>query len=242
MKTLGLVLVLVLALGVCGFAQTVNSTMNMQHNVSMLCVKNVPIDPNPEDLFDSSNYAPDYSMFVWNGGGYFEYDPGNPTVFGNILLGTGYVYNLPKGVNSDSDVIFTALPDGVPDASGNKTDMYFSFPKAGNYLIGCPFANNLNIDDGDQNGTNVLWTNGSVTLQWGDACDSGAPGGQWCNPVMQRWNGGGYTNLWNDGSSDSGLMYAGSAYWVTTYQPNLAMIICAKDPNGNPTEVSSVNP
>ncbi len=141
------------------------------------------------------------------------------------LLGDGFwLYN---DGGSTVHVTYDGVPSGVPDGSGNKTDMWISLPGKGDggswHIIGVPFDNDIICDDGDGLGGNIKFTDGTQMLDWDSAFQAG-----WVNDRFSGWNAatGGFDVSYN-GETEDDTLRAGHGYWVQTYVPNMAMILPA---------------
>lgn len=218
MKTFGLVLAMVV-LASASYATVV--TFDMYVGFETLACPVVPFNPEPSAVFNGLDFENGnpilqrYDPFI----GYKTYDYWSQpdAYFGGILLGDGYqVYNdgYASGVNSVDGV-----PDGVPDALGNKTDMWISLPKAGWNLIGCPYNTAVTIDQ--DTGAPIYFTDGTQMLAWGAAL------GVFLNSDnMQRWSGPYWVFAGMNWSGEE-QMLPGKGYWIYTTVDNLAMVILA---------------
>lgn len=236
MKTLGFVLATMFALSVGCFAAvgTVTATIDMYADNAILALPNVPVNPDPMSVFDGSGIDPTYNITRFDavGQGYTSYDGDPQGPYGNMLLGDGFWCAGAAG----QTISYEAIPDGVPDASGNKTDMWISLPGAGNgnggsAIIGNPFAHTVAIDKGTYTGDHIFFTDGTKLLTWGDAVNNVDAQGNpdpWVSPTMTYFTGFGYDDIWYDNSiGDVYQLDPGKGYWIATYKDNLAMIIPA---------------
>jgi len=230
MKTLGLVLALVIvASGACVAA---NVTYDIFDGWNLVCAPLVPFNPDPNDVFDGAPYGVDglLTRFDAPSSGNITYDSLDPQAFGNILLGDGYwLYSYGGGT-----IDFDGVPDGVPDGSGNMTDMWISLPgnqldgqdAGGWHLIGHPFNHDTPVDDGSGTGANIYFTDGTTLKNWSEAAAAG-----WVADAMITYdNVAGNLNVQFDGLGDDDTLRPAHGYWLFTYKDNLAMIIPAYTP------------
>jgi hypothetical protein len=144
-----------------------------------------------------------------------------------VLLGDGYYYYANE---THSVVSYDGVPDGVPDGSGNMTDMWISLPgnqfdgkdKGGWHMIGHPFNHDVTSDKGSGTGDNLFFTDGTTLKTWGEAVDAG-----WVDGTLSGWDSGTSFTITYDGLGDRMDLQAAHAYWLLTYRDNLAMIIPA---------------
>jgi len=223
MKTLVLVLALTFVLSAGCFA--VQATIDMYADNALLALPQVPLNPDPNAVFASSGIDPMYNIQRWDmlAQGYVGLDDSG--VYGNMLLGDGFWCAGTAG----QTISYEAVPDGVPDGSGNKTDMWISLPGAGlgnggSAIIGNPFAHSVDVDKGSYSGDHIFFTDGTKLLTWGEACQDPY---NWVSPVMTYWAGFGYDDVWFDNTAGPYQLDPGKGYWIATYRDNLAMIIPA---------------
>jgi len=226
MKTLVLVLALALAAGgACMAAQT--ATIDLYTGWNLIAAPLVPLDsPDPVAVFGSVPISGYLSRWDAPQQGMMTYDEIDPTGFGNILLGDGYwLYAF-----SNDTVSYNGVNDGVPDNSGNKTDMWLSLPgnqldsenAGGWHLIGQPFSHDTPVSVSDS-GDNVFFTDGTTLKTWAQAAADG-----WVDSGFQYWDGTVQGMLLCSYElADDDTLRAGKGYWVHTYKDNLAMIIPA---------------
>lgn len=233
MKTLGLVLALAFVLAGACVADTV--TFDVLGGWNLIAAPLVPFNPDPLVVFAGAPDGIDGLLTrndpTWGG---VTYDSLDPSLFGNILLGDGYwLYQANTGTIS-----YEGVPDGVPDSSGNMTDMWISLPGNQNdnqtepplgggwHLIGHPFNHDTPVDDGTWTGANIKFTDGTTLKTWDEAVQAG-----WVDSFMVGNNpvtGG--VNVQYDGLGDDDTLRAAHGYWLHTYKDNLAMIIPAYTP------------
>ena len=226
MKTLVLVLALTAVVGGACVAETASFDVYAGWNNVALPI--VPFNPDPEAVFANAPQGIDGLLTRWDpSSGGITYDALDPDAFGKCLLGDGYWLQCWSGAT----ISFDGVPDGVPDNAGNKTDMWISLPGNQNtnsgawHHIGHPFNHDTPVDDGSGVGTNILFTDGTVMLNWATAS---APPYNWVDTYMTGWNpasGGFYVQF--DGLGDDDHLRVGNGYWIKTYKANLAMIILA---------------
>jgi len=223
MKTL--FLVLALALTIVGACVADSVTVDVYSGWNLVGLPLVPLDHDPAVIF--SDIADlDYNLSKWDpstGGVPFTFDA--PEEFGMCLLGDGF-WLMNTGA-ATVPVTYDGVANGVPDSSGNKTDMWISLPGSGNsgawHMVGVPFNNDIMCDDGNCTGGNIMFTNGTALLDWDAAFREG-----WVNDRFTGWNasGGGFDVSYN-GETEDDTLRAGHGYWVQTYVPNIAMILPA---------------
>jgi len=220
MKTLGLVLALVVVVGGACVADTV--TIDLLAGWNQIAAPLVPFNPDPLAIFGSVPVngtlwrlnAPDQGMT--------PYDDLDPAMFGNILLGDGYQISCDAGAT----ISYDGVPDGVPDGSGNMTDMWISLPgnqldgadAGGWHLIGQPFNHETNVV------ANLSLTDGTTLKSWEEAVNAG-----WCEGVMWQLDAasGGMIDVGFDLATDDHLRI-GLGYQFQTFKDNLALIIPAQ--------------
>jgi len=225
MKTLGLVLALVFA--VAGATVAATATFDVLTDWNCVSAPLVPFNPDPLSVFAGINIVNTLSRFDAPSQTGVPYDDLDPAPFGNILLGDGY-WLLSDGAYT---VSYSGVPDGVPDASNNMTDMWISLPGyqldgqdvGGWHLIGHPFNHETAVDLGSFTGDNLFLTDGTTLKTWGQAASAG-----WCEAVMSGFDASiqtGYTVGFD--LADDDHLRPGKGYWFLTYKDNLALIIPA---------------
>jgi len=251
MKTLGLVLALVaLVGGSCLAASTTTATVNIVTGYwNMISLPLAPVDPavggnqtgqDHSGVFGQFNTKGTFTLeqYITSSGQYLTYHWQTPTVFGNLLLGVGY---LVTGSAITGNISYTGYQDGVPDLDSNKnpvldsagypicTDMYISLPgqglgTGGWHLIGQPFNHTtaMNPSTSQKDGSRIVFTDGTTTYGWKDAVTAG-----WVVSTAKRYNptAGSYTTVGYAYPSPNNAFNAGYAYWIATSKDNLAMII-----------------
>lgn len=235
MKTFLLTIALLVV--VAGASLAVDCSFDVYTGTSWISFPNVPLNSDPIQIFTNSNLMPwNYTLDsfdattesaktldVWA-----DVDP----AFGGILLGTGYTIY----ADADYTVSFAGLPSGVPDGSGNITDMWISLPgnqidnkdEGGWNLIGTPYGDAVAIDPNyNVNGEGILFTDGVTVKTWGEASDNSA-GTPWVasaasyiDPSTGQVNATGFLFL------DDDHFRPGVGYMIKTFKDNLAMIIPA---------------
>ncbi|MCX8053141.1 MAG: hypothetical protein N3B12_04985 [Armatimonadetes bacterium] len=227
MKTFGLVLaLLVMGSAVCMAASV---TIDLYTPWNYIACPLVPFDPNPESVFAGVDVY--YNLFRYDAatGSEFFYDGVGP--FGNILLGEGY-YLL--NVGNVPSISYSGVPDGVPDSSGNMTDMWISLPGVqgdegggGWHLIGHPFNHDTPTNGPGGSGDNIWFTDGTTLKTWDEAVIAG-----WVSETMMYFDGVSQTSLTMtyQGWGNDDTLRAKYAYWVETKKDNLALIIPAYNP------------
>jgi len=231
MKTLGLVLALMLVIAGGVMADTVS--FDTYSGWNLICAPQVPITPDGASVFANFDlvYTTSLMRFDSPKQSMIAYDPWSDPVggdFGKVLLGDGY------WVKDDAKHIsFEAVPDGVPDSAGNKTDMWISLPGAGKgdggwNLIGQPFNHDTAISktvdvDGNPQGDNIFVTDGNSLLTLKAASDLG-----WLDGAFQYYDGA-LQSMLSSGYfyNDDDHLRATHGYWVRTFKDNLALIIPA---------------
>lgn len=239
MKTLGLVLsIFVLA---SGFASAASTTVDIFPGFNYIGLPIVPFDAgtngaaNPESIITSNDLWAAGLLHKWDAAsqGDVAYDPDGGTGW-NMLLGEGYSYYW----EAPASFTYEGVENGVP-SNGIKTDMWISLPGnqmdgnthvatpdgGGWHLVANPFDEDIAVDSGNYTGDRILFTDGSQMKSWADAVDAG-----WVDPVMHGWDGASQSVIdilpYND-PSDS--LLRAHAYWLLTYQDNLAMIVLANN-------------
>lgn len=225
MKTLGLVLALTLVVG--GASVAAPATFDVFTSWNLISCPLVPFNPDPMDVFTGINVVNTLSRFDAPTQTGILYDDLDPAAFGNVLLGDGY-WLLSDG---NYTVSYAGVPDGVPDASDNMTDMWISLPggqldgidAGGWHIIGHPFNHPTVVDSGSWTGDNIFLTDGTTLKTWGEAVAAG-----WCEGVMTGMDATtqtGFTVGYD--LADTDTLEAGKGYWFLTYKDNLALIIPA---------------
>lgn len=220
MKKLGLVLALVCVTCLPAVAEVV--TFDLYPGYETVACPIVPFDPEPSAVFnglDFENGSPALMRMDAVSKNLVTYDYWSmpDTAFGGILLGDGYLVWNDTGASATMTI--NGVPDGVPDALGNKTDMWISLPKAGWSLIGYPYNTPLTIDQ--DTGDPIFFTDGTSVKRWDAAVTAG-----WIGDNIQRFNGIGWS-LAGFNYYDEDQLLPGKGYYIYTNVDNLAMIITA---------------
>lgn len=216
-KTIVLAVAALFATTLAASAEKVN--VPLFTGLNMLAAPQAPIYAEaPETVFADASSNPlsiGFNLTRWDAvnKGYIAYSPFNTADYGGVLLGDGAWYT------SDADVVwqYDAAPNGLPDASGVKTDMWISLPAAGLALFGNPFNDSIDW-------ISCLMTDGTQTVSVEQAANLG-----WFDGSCIEWSAQdqGYTTVgtmpWYKQTIDPG-----HAYWITTAQDNLALIVPAK--------------
>lgn len=226
MKTLVLVLALVVVAG--GICTADTCTVDLYSNWNVVACPLVPFDPDPNSVFGGVDIDGRVARYDAPSQSFVSYDAIDPTAFGNCLLGEGYLLENYANVDSFS---YSGVPDGVPDASNNMTDMWISLPgnqldaadAGGWHIVGHPFNHDTAIDLGSGTGDNVLFTDGTTLKTWDEAFAAG-----WVEDVMSYFDAStqSYSTL-SYGLGDDDHFRSGKGYYLFTRKDNLAMIITA---------------
>ena len=144
MRLVSLVVVLVLCMAVPVFADT--ATIDVYDGWNMVCAPLVPFNPDPTNVFNPLDIEFVCSLQRWDAPkqSMEAYSMFNPN-FGNILLADGFWLKVPTGQAQNPS--YSGVPDGIPDAGGNMTDVMVMLPgdqldgldAGGWHLIGQPF-------------------------------------------------------------------------------------------------------
>ena len=174
---------------------------------NLISLPYVPTDPTPSVVLGTSNLTD--SLFRWDNvsQAFVGYNSADPSIFGKMSPSQGYA------------LMATTAPSvsfqGVPLA----TDMRISIPKKGWSLIAQPVN------------SSVLWTqlkvtDGSQTKTLQQAIAAG-----WIGRIAFTWDTAsgqwGYVGTGARGSRFDDSFHPWHAYWITTYQDNLAVIVPA---------------
>jgi len=230
MRTLGLVLALLVVAS--GMSVAASVTVDLYSKWNYISCPLVPFNPDPNAVFTGPTGDPldiDTLLLRYDGPsqGQVGFDAGDPGSFGNILLGDGYILNNYAGVDSFT---YQGVPDGVPDVSNNKTDMWISLPggqgdtaQGGWHLIGQPFNHDTAVNGDLGTGDHIWFTDGTTLKTWDEAVTAG-----WVDDTMFYFEAAaqGQGTLSYGGGDDDSLR-AGKAYYVRTKKDNLALIIPA---------------
>ena len=230
MRTLGLVLaLLVVGSGMCA-ADTV--TVDIYSAWNYFACPLVPFDPAPDQVMAGVDIdgrlfrfdAPTQSMIV--------YDMIDPSAFGNVLLGDGYILDNYAATPSFS---YSGVPDGVPDGNWTMTDMWISLPgyqldqgsNGGWHLFAHPFKHDTPVNGPLGSGDNIWFTDGTTLKTWDEAVNAG-----WVDSAMSYFDGATQSQLamTYQGWGNDDTLRAKSAYWIETKKDNIALIIPAYNP------------
>ena len=181
----------------------------------------VPFNPDPASVFAAS--IGDCTLTRFEVPTQEEVSYGSEG-FGNILLGDGYkVFNPTSTTFVNS---YEGVPDGVPDAQGNMTDMWLSLPgdqsdgqdSGGMHWVGHPFYHDTFFDA-------VMVTDGTQTKTIGEAVGANWIEGLWdfLDSETQTVRTVGLSSL----GADDTLLRATHMYEVVTHRDNLALIVPA---------------
>jgi len=154
--------------------------------------------------------------------------------FGGILLGDGYKITNPS--QSTLSFSYEGVPDGVPDYSGNMTDMWISLPgncidnldAGGMHWVGQPYNHKTLISD-------MYMTDGSQALSIQESITAGWIGSLWRgfdNQTQKTFTVGLSTY-----GADENYFRAGSMYEIETHRDNLALIIGATPDVPEPSSI-----
>jgi hypothetical protein len=227
MKTL--VLVLALMMVVAGASVAATATIDLYSfagGANLVACPLVPFNPDPAVAFGSlGDLSGMLARFDATTGSDMVYDAqwGPDTTFGNLLLGDGFW--LTAG---DTTVTYTGVANGVPDATGAKTDMWISLPgnqydgldAGGVHLIGNPYASYVDK-------SLISFTDGTTLKSWNDAAYP-SEGDAWVTDSIGGFDGAtGNSVTISLGFGDREDMEPARGYFVTTLKDNLAMIITA---------------
>lgn len=213
-KTITIALAAMFVLGASAYATTV--TVALKQGANMIAAPVAPYDSNPDVVFadTAGNALPvafNLTRFDAVQKGYIPYSPYSSD-YGGVLLGDG------AWLAMDNDVVwqYDGAPNGLPDGSGVKTDMWISLPAAGAALFGNPFNDQITF-------ANCLMTDGTQTVSLDQARNLG-----WFDGTCTGFDavGQGYVPVGID-PWYAQTLDPGQAYWITTNQDNLALIIPA---------------
>jgi hypothetical protein len=226
-KALALAGLALFVLAIGAVADTAASQLIKQGN-NLIGASLVPYDPAPSTVFKWDNLTSPITitgnrLMRWDGTAtppaFKYYSTGlGAAAFGKILLGTGYFLKNDSG--ADIYWAYEGVPNGVPDGSQKKTDMWISLPKAGYNMIANPFIDEIVW-------ANCLMTDGNVTVTVTVA--KAAPYSWWTGN-LQYWDPGAtppsYKNVVLTGLGVKNLS-AYKGYVLKTTVDNLALIVPA---------------
>jgi len=168
----------------------------------------VAMEPSPGVLLGGLELTD--KLFRWDNAvqNFVTYSSTNPTAFGNLCRGNGYAL-----LSSTASMI------SYQGIGNSGLDLRISIPKSGWCLMSHPFTSPIPWLD-------LMVTNGAQTL----TLQQGAAAG-WIGRIAFTWDSRignfGYVGTGARGSRFDDSMRPWRAYWVTTYQDNLALIIPA---------------
>ena len=216
-KAFTFILIFVLALGVAVSADSYTQTFKPGWN--FIAFSHYPADTAVESVFGSFDFAFDCVLQTMVGNESASYDPFEEfSALSNVFLGQGYYFYTPEA----GTISYEGVADGIPDANGRMTDMWFELPKAGWQMIGNPFAHDVyvNADESDEGtGDHIFFTDGNVLKTWGEAVDA-----DWVEDSFQNNEEQGLVSY---SLGDSAKLIAGKGYYFKTNVDNLVMIIPA---------------
>jgi hypothetical protein len=226
MRTLCLMFVLMIVLSGSCFADT--TAVDIYEMYTWISAPLVPYNPDPAAVLSGFNIVGNLVRWEAVSQGPIAYDDMSPEAFGAILLGDGYTMWVdPTNTEPPYQVVgqmsYDGVPNGVPDGSGNKTDMWISLPGnqvdsedvGGLHWIGQPFDHDTSVVG------NIYFTDGSSLKTWEDANGAG-----WVENAMTKWDPvfqGPQVVTFDLGDDDH--LRKGNGYQILTYRDNLAMII-----------------
>ncbi len=223
-KAITLAVLGLLTLGVMASAST--SVVLLKTGQNLIAASLVPYDPTPSTCF-RDDFEPSMPIDLhlklqrWNASNqsYVPYNKYQTSLYGKVLLGDGAWLKNPL---APVFWVYEGVPNGVPDGSSKKTDMWISLPKAGNTLIGNPFYESIVW-------ANCLMTDGNVTITVTQA--KGAPY-NWTTGIAKGWNTStnGYYDVRVESYAPNQELLKSQGYWIKTNVNNLALIIPAKIP------------
>ena len=156
------VLLLVFVFAGMALASVTTHTYIAPRGWSLMCLKGIPLDPDPVSVFGSPGVI-DFRLYKWDAvnKGTQVYDALDPDAFGDMLLTDGYW--LKNTTGSNETVSFSGLNDN------DAMDVWISLPKKGWTMIGHPFSysflwENAKVTDG--NTTKSLYDVSQRGLKW----------------------------------------------------------------------------
>lgn len=230
MRFVSLVAALLVMCAVPASADT--ATIDVYEGWNMVCAPLVPFDPTPTNVFNPLDVDWTCSLQRWDAPtqSMEAYSIFNPN-FGNCLLGDGYFLYVPAGQPASAS--YAGVPDGIPDAGGNMTDVMLMLPgdqldandTGGWHLVGHPYNHDTSFDVIPYTflGDNILVTDGHELKTIAEAASA-----NWLEEPFQYWNGA------SQAMETAGYFFAtddhlrgGQGYWIKTKKDNLALIIPA---------------
>lgn len=226
MKHFGLVLALSVVVAGGAYAED-SCKIDIYSGWNQISVPLVQTSPDPTVVFNGVSVYNSLQRYDATVGTYVLLDDISPELFGNVLLGEGYVL---AGTEAKEVTVSSPILDGVPDTQNNKTDMWISLPgvqssaaAGGWHLIGHPFNHITKVSKTDGTGDNISFTDGTTMKTWKEAAEA-----NWVSGVALGLDSTTQTNFTvGFDLADSDQFEPGRAYWIGTYKSNLAMIINA---------------
>ncbi len=172
----------VMVLGACAVAsETVQNYFAA--GLNFMSVPLIPLNSDPAAVFcnelgnpiDIESRLTRFDPAV----GYIDYSP-YTTDFGGMLLGDGCLFQ-----SQGTWVKYTGVNDGIPDGTGQLTDVWISLPGYLNF-VGQPFNHSTML-------VNMKVTDGTQTLSWIEAGNA-----HWIDPVATGYNASGYYDVGTD--------------------------------------------
>jgi len=205
------VLLLVLTFAGVASASVTTHTYIAPPDWSLMCLKGIPLDPDPISVFGSEGVI-DGRLYKWNavGQGTDVYNAFDPEAFGNMLLTDGYWLNNTSG--SDETVSFSGLNDN------DTMDVWISLPEKGWTLIGHPFNYSFLWE-------NAKVTDGNTTKTLRDASQWGV---NWISSVGYGWDeiGQGTFDIGIEGDySMEDSLRPWHGYWIESKVDKTALIL-----------------
>lgn len=173
---------------------------------NLLSIPVQPADPNPQTVFQGIDI--EASLYRWDkiGQGIVIYSEWDPTAFGDVSIDEGYWL-----VTTGPATISYEPADVLP-----QDERTIALPKAGWYIIGCPF-------EGPKDWNAVTVINGSYTRSMATARDWG-----WLESLGYWWDnsvpGGGLrTYGLDDDWAETTVLQPWKGYWLQTHLDNLSI-------------------
>ncbi|MBP5092993.1 MAG: hypothetical protein J6332_02975 [Abditibacteriota bacterium] len=216
-KAFTFILILVLALGVA--ASAVQYSQEVKAGWNFIAFPGYPANTAVTSTFANFDFDFDCILQTMVGSESTAFDPFDE-FYGltNVFLGQGYYFYTPE----DGTISYEGVADGIPDANGRMTDMWFELPKAGWQMIGNPFDHDVyvNADQSDfGTGDHIFFTDGNVLKTWSEAVEA-----DWVASIMINNESAGDVGYF---SNTSWKLEPGLGYYFQTYRDNLVMIIPA---------------
>jgi len=202
------------------FAVAAGVSAQLYPGYNMIAPPVVPFDPSPTSVFPAPlDPGGMDSLIRYDAAtqGYVFFDPMFPEDYGGVLLGDG-AWFLSSHAGTINWPTYAGAPDGLPDSTGQMTDMWISLPKTGFTMVGHPFNHVVDA-------ANVLFTDGTQTISWDAAAAAG-----WFDGGLWGYDGPtqGYFSVGTDPMMyDRTQLEPTHGYWIKTSRDNLAMIVPA---------------